>query len=203
MDWKIGKSRGQCCGCNREFAAGEDFYSALYDHGVEFERRDFCESCWKDAGIRESAPQSGERTNSEERPFSHWRTVVGEKPKKRGIDLELVKDVFDRLKEDEDPTHLKIRYFLSLILMRKRLFRYLRTESGEDGEYMVVTASKQKTEYRIRNPNLTQGELTDVKAELENLLDMELGEPEAEAKAEASPENASRHGGGKSGRTGA
>ena len=178
MDWKIGKSKGRCSNCDREFAAGEEFYSALYDGGAGFERRDFCRNCWEAAGNRhgDTVPAEGDR------PFSYWRTVVEDKTgRKRRIDLELVKDVFDRLEGDEDPTRLKIRYFLSLILMRKRVLRYLRTESGDEKEYMVVTFPRQKVEYRVRNPNLTQGELADVKAELEILLDMELDEPKADA----------------------
>ena len=176
MDWKIRKTAGQCCKCRREFAPGEEFYSALYDSGSEFERRDFCGDCWeKTAG---TAPEG------DGRPFSFWRAAVEETPKKRSIDLELVKEVFDRLERDDDPMRLKIRYFLSLILMRKRALRYVRTEQEGRAEYMVVRVPRAQVEYKIRNPDLTQGELEDVKAELENLLDMELGSGDTPATSE-------------------
>ena len=170
MDWKIGKSSGQCFKCNKEFAASEAFYSALYDIAGVFARRDFCERCWKEsAGVR--APAGA---NAGEKPFSFWRAAVEETPKKRGIDLDIVKDVFHRLEGDVDETRLKIRYFLSLILLRKRALRYIGTESDAEAEYMVVRAPREERRFKIRNPNLTPGELADVKAELENLLDMDL-----------------------------
>jgi hypothetical protein len=181
VDWKIGKSSGHCFNCNREFAANEGFYSALYDTGREFARRDFCEECWRrSAGV--AAQAAGER------PFSFWRTAAEETPKKRGIDLELVKEVFDRLEGDSDETRLKIRYFLSLILVRKHALRYIRTESDAEAEYMIVRVPKQQKEYKIRNPNLTPGGLADVKAELENLLDMDLGAPKNGARPEGAQE---------------
>jgi len=178
VDWKIGKSSGHCFKCGREFAANEGFYSALYDTKREFARRDFCDECW-----RRSAGAS-----AEEKPFSFWRTAAEEAPKKRGIDLEVVKEVFDRLEGDLDETRLKIRYFLSLILVRKHALRYIRTESDAEAEYMIVRVPRVQKEHKVRNPNLTQGELADVKAELENLLDMDLGLTKNGAKAQGAPE---------------
>jgi hypothetical protein len=179
LDWKIGKSSGHCYKCNREFAASEGFYSALYDLKREFARRDFCDECWRrDSGV--AAPA--------EKPFSFWRTAAAEEaPKKRSIDLELVKEIFDKLEGDLDETRLKIRYFLSLILVRKRALRYMRTESDAEAEYLIVRAPRQQKEHKILNPNLTPGELADVKAEIENLLDMDL-DAKSGAKAESAPE---------------
>lgn len=182
MDWKIGKSSGQCHKCGRGFAANEGFYSALYDTKDVFERRDFCLACWR-PGEPLQAGQAAEAG-----PFSFWLTAAEEAPKRRGVDLELVKEVFDRLEGDLDETRLKIRYFLSLILMRKHALKYIGTESEGDKEYMVARTPRQQREYRIVNPNLTQGELADVKAELENLLDMDLGAEKNGGGAKGAPE---------------
>lgn len=179
MDWKIGKSSGRCHKCGKGFGASEGFYSALYNAKGAFERRDFCLGCWQPA----EPPVAREAGL-----FSFWLTAAEAPPQKRGIDLELVKDVFDRLEGDVDETRLKIRYFLSLILLRKHALKYIGTESEGEKEFMVVRVPRKQTEYRIVNPNLTQGELADVKAELENLLDMDLGAEKNGAGSKGAPE---------------
>lgn len=189
MDWKIGKSSGHCSRCNKEFGANQPFYSALYDNTREFSRSDFCEECWRQSSGGQGATSAADAPAATGKPFSFWRTATEETPKRRGIDLDLVKEVFERLEGDLDETRLKIRYFLSLILVRKHALRYMRTESDAEAEYMVVRVPRQQTEYKIRNPNLTPGELTDVKAELENLLDMDFGAAKTGSNTQEAPQD--------------
>jgi len=165
MDWKIGKSNRRCCVCEAELVMGEAFYSTLNQWEGGLERRDFCLQCWQNSG------------EEKQRPDFFWRTTQADDvPKKRSIDLEVVTDLFRKLPESSDPMRQKVRYFLALLLMRKRVVKLLSTGREDERDFMSIRLRGEEKEQRVTNPNLTQGELDEVKAELELLLEMELGQ---------------------------
>ncbi len=163
MEWKITKSSGQCSACHSELSAGEAFYSLLNETGEGLERRDYCPECWEKA--------AAERSDA----IFFWRTTRAERQsKKRAIDLETVTGLFRKLADGDGTTHRKIRYFLALLLMRKKIVKLLGTGHEDGVEYMTVRLKGEEESRRVANPELDKGDMEDVKAELEAMLQMEL-----------------------------
>ncbi len=167
MDWNIAKSEHRCNACGREFAEEEAYYSALYDTGPEFERKDFCAVCWpgSDAAHRESA-------------FSFWKTVLPrqDQPRKVFVDDAVIFDFFQRLAAEEDqPVKRNFRYILGLMLMRKKKLKFKDVVRDNGREYLVLRRSRTKEEHRVLDPKLSEEELLQVRAELSQILETEVG----------------------------
>lgn len=166
MDWNISRSLRHCSRCNREFATEEEYYSALFDAGAEFERKDFCRPCW-------TSQPSGDR----EKAFSFWRTEVPrpDQPKKVFVDDRVIFDFFQRLAAEEDqPTKRNFRYILGLMLMRKKFLKFKDVVRKDGKEYLVLRRSRTQEEHHVLNPQLTDSEMEQVKNELTQILETEI-----------------------------
>jgi hypothetical protein len=164
LDWEIAKSEHRCSLCDRAFAEEETYYSALYDTGAEFERKDFCTGCWDaDEGHRARA-------------FSFWKTEVPreDEPKKLFVDDAVIFDFFRRLAPEEaQPVKRNFRYLLGLMLMRKKKLKFKDVVRENGKEYLVLRRSRTKEEHRVLNPELTEEELIQVRSELNQILETE------------------------------
>ena len=49
-NWTLAKGGACCAGCGLEFRERQAYFSALIDQGDDFSRRDFCTTCWAQAG---------------------------------------------------------------------------------------------------------------------------------------------------------
>jgi hypothetical protein len=159
-EWNIAKSERRCTVCDKTFAEEEGYYSAVYDAGAAFERRDFCDGCWA--------------TADRGTPFSFWRTEVprADQPKKMFVDDAVIFDFFKRLADEEDQaTKRNFRYLLGLMLMRKKFLKFQDVDRRGGKEYLVLRRSRTKEEHRVLNPDLTEEELESVKAELTHILE--------------------------------
>lgn len=166
MDWNIARSQRRCSGCGREFAEEEEYYSALLEAGAEFERRDFCPSCW--AGRGEAARAGA---------FSFWKTEVpkADQPKKVFVDDRVIFDFFQRLASEEDqPVRRNFRYILGLMLLRKKRLKFKDVVRADGKEYLVLRRSRTQEEHRVLNPGLSDAEVEQVKAELTQILETEI-----------------------------
>lgn len=166
MDWNISKSLRCCSNCEKQFAEEESYYSALYDSGLEFERKDFCQDCW-------AAPDAPHRTQA----FSFWKTEVpkADEPKKIFVDDSVILDFFRRLAtEDDQPLKRNFRYMLGLMLMRKKVLKFQDVLRQDGKEYLVLRRTKTHEEHRVLNPQLTDDETEQVKHELRKILETEV-----------------------------
>jgi hypothetical protein len=166
LDWNISRSQRRCSKCDKEFAEAEAYYSALYDTGADFERKDFCPGCW-------SAPDGSPR----ERAFSFWKTEVpkAEEHKKVFVDDAVIFDFFQRLAgEEEQGVKRNFRYILGLMLMRKKVLKFKDVVREGDREYLVLRRSRTQEEHRVLDPKLTEQEMEDVKNELTQILETEV-----------------------------
>jgi len=166
LDWNITKSLHHCTSCGKEFAEEQTYYSALFDTGPEFERKDFCPECW----AAEDTPQRG-------RAFSFWKTEVprADEPKKVFVDDSVIFDFFKRLAaEEHEPVKRNFRYILGLMLMRKKALKFKDVVREDGKEYLVLRRSRTKEEHRVLNPELTDEEAEQVKNELTKRLETEV-----------------------------
>ena len=166
MDWNIAKSLHRCTRCDKEFAEEQPYYSALYDTGAEFERRDFCVDCW-------TAPDNADR----DRAFSFWKTEVpkADEPRRVFVDDAVIFDFFQRLAAEEDhPVKRNFRYILGLMLMRKKKLKFKDVVRENGKEYLILRRSRTKEEHRVLNPDLTDEETEQVRNELTQILQTEV-----------------------------
>ena len=164
MDWDIAKSERRCSACDKEFAEEDPFFSALFDTGAEFVRKDYCPACW-------------ESTEHEKAPFSFWKTEVPkeDEPKKVFVDDNVIFDFFRRLADEEHiPARRNFRYILALMLMRKKKLKLTDVKHQDGNEYLVLRRSRSKELHRVLDPKLSEEELTQVRDELTQILEAEV-----------------------------
>ncbi|MDG2423717.1 MAG: hypothetical protein P8M22_07050 [Phycisphaerales bacterium] len=120
--YPVTRSTGRCAARDIELAPGSACMATLCDAGEEgLKRLDYSLEAWQ------------EKTRPEGL-FSFWRTVVPEEGdrKKQIIDEAVLLTIFEQLADDDQPKRVSLRFVLALILMRKRLLRFMgRVE--EDG----------------------------------------------------------------------
>jgi hypothetical protein len=120
--YDVKKPTGRCALTGRDFTPGETYIATLIEEGDELKRVDLSLDAW----------------NEGKRPgqlFSHWRAVAPEpnQKKKLVLDDEVLMNLLERLADTDQPQRIAFRFVLMLVLMRKKLLRYDRTES-ESGD---------------------------------------------------------------------
>jgi hypothetical protein len=137
-----------------------------------FARVDFCEKCWAE----------GKRPVSPLTMFSFWKTTVPspEQKKKLLVDDAVLVDVFTRMEGKTEPSEIRFRFVLALILMRKRLLKYEGMEEGsgekEKGgpEIWRMIPRGGEAAVQVVNPHLTQEQIAEVSQQLSAILAEEV-----------------------------
>jgi hypothetical protein len=189
--WHVGRVGAQCSGCGIELPPKTECWAALCDLPMEqlsaaekaetrtkkekdapvvspFARVDFCEKCWGE----------GKRPASPLVMFSFWKTVVPspEQKKKLLVDDTVLVDVFARMEEKTEPSEMRFRFVLALILMRKRLLKYEgmedQTEGGPEVWRMIPRGGEKGV--HVVNPHLTEEQIAEVSQQLSAILAEEV-----------------------------
>ncbi len=159
-DWdSVVKRIGRCSKCEREFAEHQEYYACLREGEQDFERDDYCLDCWDDK-LREES-------------FSFWKAKIPSKEEKKKllVDNEILIDFFKKLIESGDESKQGFTFVLSLILMRKRILKYVETQYGNDGrEIWIMKLAKEEKEYNVINPHLDDEQIERVREELSSIL---------------------------------
>ncbi len=115
--YDIERPSGQCAFTGQTLEPGETYIATLVEEGDAFRRVDISEAAW-DEGKRP------------EHLFSFWKTTVPhpEEKTKVFVDDEVLMNLLRRLADETRPQRVAFRFILALILMRKKLLRYDRTE---------------------------------------------------------------------------
>ncbi|MDR1484921.1 MAG: hypothetical protein LBT09_08880 [Planctomycetaceae bacterium] len=132
---EVPKAARNCCLSGRELLSGEVFFSILVEEDDGFVRRDFASENWK---------------GPPEKFVGWWKSVVQNINEKK-IKLapnDVLLDLFDQICTSSSQADLL--YVLSLLLIRRRLFRYDREEQDENGQKkMFVYAIKENNSFEI------------------------------------------------------
>ena len=163
MEWKVERGERRCQGCEAQFQEGDEYYSALLDHGVEFERRDYCHKCWDQA--REGA-----------QTFSFWKTRIPfkEEEKKLFVDDAVIFEFFERLENEQEASRVNFRYLLALILMRKKGLKFTDIQHEGGDEFLILKQPKTDREFRVFNPRLSEEQLEQVQQDIGQILDIQF-----------------------------
>lgn len=122
--YPMSRCSGVCASSGRGFATGETYVAALIERDGQrgLERLDFGAEAW-DQGARPAPPA---------RLFGFWRAVFTPGEVKTSPllgDAELL-DLFEELAGASEPKQVSFRYFLTLLLIRRRLLRLMGTRAG-------------------------------------------------------------------------
>jgi len=165
-DYNISKTTGACADCRKDLAPGEEFVAIVREGPDELLRADYCRDCW------------GERPHDEQADvLGVWRSRVPQPQEKRKlfVDNELLINFFERLDGAEGSAKLCFRYVLALVLMRKKLLVYDRTDRGDDGTEIWRMHFKGSEEvHRVIDPKMDEEKIAQVARQLGQILDGEL-----------------------------
>src|SRR5262245_33341734 len=100
-----------CSVTGRELNAGEKIYSVLLDEAGQFVRKDYAADSWTGPPADAIAWWSG-------------RIPASDRPRRPTINDDLLLDCFAHLGEATEPAQRSFRYVVSLLLMRKKRFKF-------------------------------------------------------------------------------
>jgi hypothetical protein len=161
--YEVARPLGKCHLTGETINPGDKFMAALRETPTGFERVDVCMNAW---------PQF-DRTDV----VAFWQATMPhqEQKKKLFVDDEVLCDLFERLKETEEPAKLNFRFVLGLILMRKKLLIYDTSRTEADGRDIWVLHFKGRDEkLDLHNPRLDEVQVAEVSQQLSQILNEEL-----------------------------
>ena len=163
VDYSVTKGHPVCSQSGQELLPGETCYSALLENDEGFERRDFSPAAWE-----------GQDPSTF---FSYWRPRVAtpEEKKKLVVDVEAFYTFFAQLAGEADPRRVLFRYFVALILVRRRVLRLDAIEKGADGDELLLFDRRTQEEVRVGCPPADRSALDEVQQQLEQIFDCQVG----------------------------
>ena len=135
LDFEIQRCARKCAKTEREFQAGETFYSVLVSEGAEVVRRDYAQEAW------EGPPEDS---------LGGWKCQLPETNAKKAhwAPNDVMLDYFERLQGQSDQED--VRYILALLMARRRIVRLEETEHDESGrEVLVLFCPRTEAEHRV------------------------------------------------------
>jgi hypothetical protein len=166
LDFEVQRSTRRCAATDLPLEPGDVCYSILELRGLEVVRKDFSSAAWTDP-----PPEA----------FAWWRTRIPE-PVAKKIKLapnDVLLELFDQLADD--PAHQDMRYVLTLLLVRRRVFRlepvsdFLNPASEQQGfqhqnETMCVFCSKREASYEVPAVMPDRARIDEIQQQLSDLL---------------------------------
>ena len=159
--WQIERTQGQCAGTGEALEAGEEYYAALLDKQTTFERVDYSLAYWD-----QHKPEV----------YSFWKTRMPLPNQKKSlfVDDGVLFNFFERLETEKEQGRINFRFVLTLILMRKRILKYLDSRRENGAEIWKVRLVREKKEHDVVNPQLDDEQIEQVSQELSAILRAEL-----------------------------
>jgi len=164
--YQVSRSTGVCAATGRAFAPGSVCIACLCERPDDdgFDRLDYSPEAWA----------------SEARPprlFSFWKTTVSRPDDRQRllVDDEVLMDLFQRLADDERPQRVAFRFVLALILMRKRLLKFVGRKggSGDEREWWLMRpkgVGPDQPPLEVFNPRLADDDVRELTAQLSEVL---------------------------------
>ena len=137
MDYEVQHSARRCSTTGREFAPGETYYSVLMAEGAEVEA----------ATTTPPTPGKGRRENA----VGWWKSQIPDRTegRKHWAPNDVMLQFWDELADQ--PERQDMRYVLTLLLIRRRVFRLEEEKSDDKGGkcwWPIVRAAKPPTRCR-------------------------------------------------------
>lgn len=167
-EYKVARATGQCAGTGKPLKPGTACMATLCEREQDdgLSRLDYSIESW----------EAGDRPKG---LFSYWKTIVPEPDGRRRllVDDEVLMSLFERLADDTRPQRVAFRFVLALILMRKRLLKYVgRSGEGDDERWLMTTreAEPGSPPIPVLNPRLADEDVRELTGQLSEILQTEL-----------------------------
>lgn len=164
-EYNVSTHSSQCRKCNAALQRGQEVVAALRELKDDFQREDYCLTCWSDDHAKADDL------------VGVWRTHLPEpaEKKKLFIDNDLLVNFFERLAGTDEPAKINFRYVLALVLMRKKLLVYDRLEKLPDGrELWKMHFRGQGQRHEVLDPKMDETKIAEVSQHLGQILEGEL-----------------------------
>ena len=166
LDFEVQRSTRRCAATDRPLAPGDECYSVLEVQGAEVIRKDYCREAWR-------GPPEG--------AFGWWKSRVPE-PVAKKIKLapnDVLLELFDQLADQ--PLQEDMRYVLTLLLVRRRVFRLetppepptgtaARGGAEESTQTMFVYCPKRDATYQVSAMFPSPARIDEIQRQLSDLL---------------------------------
>jgi len=155
MDYEVQRSLRHCTATGREFAPGETFYSVLVAEGIELKRFDYGVEAWPGP-----PPEA----------VGWWKSQVPDQAKNRKhwAPNDVMLQFWDELAEQ--PEKADMRYVLTLLLIRRRVFRQEEAGNPRNGNILSVYCPRREATYRVPVVVPTPERIEQIQEELAALL---------------------------------
>jgi hypothetical protein len=165
-EYNIAKTDCLCHACQKRLEPGSELVATVREDQEELRREDFCLPCWSAKSPQEQSSLLGQ-----------WRSRVPlpTEKKKLLVDDELLVNLFERLEQADTPVQVDFRFVLALILMRKKLLVYDRTEGAGGGpETWLMHWRGGDVSVKVVNPRLDDGRIAEVSSQLGQIMEGQL-----------------------------
>jgi hypothetical protein len=135
MDYEVQRSARHCFVTGREFAPGESYYSVLVAEGAELKRYDYAADAWQ------GPPAEA---------VGWWKSQVPDRTtaRKHWAPNDVMLHFWDELAEQPDKQDM--RYVLTLLLIRRRVFRLEEETRDDQGrEVLAVYCPRREATYHV------------------------------------------------------
>jgi hypothetical protein len=134
MDYEVQRSAKRCSATGREFAPGEEFYSALIAQGADLTRCDYACDAWQ-------GPPPG--------TIGWWKSQVPDRGAVRAYwaPNDILLRFFDELAEQ--PEKQDMRYVLALLLVRRRVMRMEEEKHDQGSAVLSLYCPRRDATYEV------------------------------------------------------
>jgi hypothetical protein len=156
MDYEVQRSTRHCSVTGRECAPGETYYSVLMADGAQLKRIDYAADAWQ------GPPQEA---------VGWWKSQVPDRnaARKHWAPNDVMLNFWDELAEQPDKQDM--RYVLTLLLIRRRVFRLEEEKRDERRqELLAVYCPRRETAYDVPAVQPEASRVDQIQEELAALL---------------------------------
>jgi hypothetical protein len=134
MDYEVQRCTRRCSTTGREFAPGEVYYSVLVDREGKWNRLDYATEAW---------------TGPPDEAVGWWKSKISHRraTKRHWAPNDVMLDFWDTLADQ--PESLDMRYVLTLLLVRRRVFRWDEERRGEVQDRLAVYCPRRDATYEV------------------------------------------------------
>ncbi len=160
-EWQISKPLGVCAGSGLQINPGNQYYGALIEGQEDLERQDFSVEFWQ-----KNKPDV----------YCYWKTTMPDETLKKKIfvDDDMLMSFFERLEDETDQEKADFRFVLMLVLMRKRLLKYLGSRKSDAGEIWQLKKMSTKETIEVLNPELSEDSIGQLRDKIGQIMQGEL-----------------------------
>ncbi|MCA9098183.1 MAG: hypothetical protein KDA36_07350 [Planctomycetaceae bacterium] len=160
MDYEFRPLGKVCAGTGQPLQPGGVCFSVLVQKGDELERRDFSPAGWK---------------GPPENTVAQWKCTVPApvETKKKLVDPDAMMALFDRMTEEGNPLDEKLRYILSILLIRMKRLKQESSRWEGENEFAQLISTQGEGTYEVRILQLEDNEMQELQESLNARLAVE------------------------------